>query len=60
LCVSVPYNRKGEPMTLLAQASIGIRDFEILEEVKPIDTHNADHQLAESTTMQSESGGEQS
>jgi Cu-processing system ATP-binding protein len=40
LCVSVPHNRKGEPMTLLAQASIGVRDFEILEELKPIESHD--------------------
>ena len=44
LCVSVPHNRKGEPMTLLAQASIGVRDFEILEELKPLtDTDPQDH-----------------
>ena len=33
LCVSVPHNRKAEPMTALAKASIEIRDFEILEDV---------------------------
>jgi len=34
LCVSVPYNRKADPLNLLANASIEVRDFEILEEVQ--------------------------
>ena len=34
LCVSVPRNRKAEPMSVLAQAEIVVRDFEILEEAK--------------------------
>lgn len=33
LCVSVPRNRKGEPLTALANAAIQVRDFEILEDV---------------------------
>ncbi len=33
LCVSVPRNRKAQPLAALAQASIEIRDFEILDEV---------------------------
>jgi ABC-type multidrug transport system ATPase subunit len=37
LCVSVPRNRKGEPVSVLAQAEIVVRDFEILEEV--LDEH---------------------
>jgi len=32
LCVSVPRNRKAEPVSVLAQAEIVVRDFEILEE----------------------------
>ncbi len=34
LCVSVPRNRKAEPVSALAKASIEVRDFEILEEVQ--------------------------
>lgn len=33
LCVSVPRNRKGEPVSVLAKAEIEVRDFEILDEV---------------------------
>jgi len=33
LCVSVPRNRKGEPMSVLSKASIEVRDFEILKDV---------------------------
>jgi len=33
LCVSVPRNRKGEPMSTLSKASIEVRDFEILDDV---------------------------
>jgi ABC-type multidrug transport system ATPase subunit len=33
LCVSVPRNRKAEPVSALAKADIEVRDFEILEEV---------------------------
>lgn len=46
LCVTVPHNRKAEPMTLLAQASIGVRDFEILEELKPITINRPENQPA--------------
>lgn len=34
LCVSVPRNRKAEPVSVLAKAEIEVRDFEILEEVQ--------------------------
>jgi len=34
LCVSVPRNRKAEPVSVLARAEIEVRDFEILEEVQ--------------------------
>lgn len=34
LCVSVPRNRKAEPVSILAKAEIEVRDFEILEEVQ--------------------------
>lgn len=34
LCVSVPRNRKAEPVAVLAKAEIEVRDFEILEEVQ--------------------------
>lgn len=34
LCVSVPRNRKAEPVAILAKAEIEVRDFEILEEVQ--------------------------
>jgi len=37
LCVSVAYNRKAEPMGALAKARIEVRDFEILEEIKPVE-----------------------
>jgi ABC-type multidrug transport system ATPase subunit len=33
LCVSVPRDRKGEPMSTLANASIQVRDFEILDDI---------------------------
>tara|TARA_R110000868_G_scaffold241497_3_gene496999 strand:- start:804500 stop:805396 length:897 start_codon:yes stop_codon:yes gene_type:complete len=33
LCVSVPHNLKAEPLTVLANASIRVRDFEILDEI---------------------------
>ncbi|MBL4590430.1 MAG: ATP-binding cassette domain-containing protein, partial [Phycisphaerales bacterium] len=39
LCVSVPRNRKAEPVSILAKAEIEVRDFEILEEVRG-DTHD--------------------
>ncbi len=34
LCVSVPRNRKAEPVSVLARAEIEVRDFEILDEVQ--------------------------
>ncbi len=34
LCVSVPRNRKAEPVAVLARAEIEVRDFEILDEVQ--------------------------
>lgn len=34
LCVSVPRNRKAEPVSVLAKAEIVVRDFEILEEAQ--------------------------
>jgi Cu-processing system ATP-binding protein len=34
LCVSVPRNRKAEPVSVLARASIEVRDFEILDDVQ--------------------------
>jgi len=34
LCVSVPRNRKAEPVSVLARAEIEVRDFEVLEEVQ--------------------------
>lgn len=33
LCVSVPRNRKAEPVSTLARASIEVRDFEILDQI---------------------------
>ena len=34
LCVSVPYNRKAEPLSVLAKASIVVRDFDVLDGLK--------------------------
>ncbi len=34
LCVSVPRNRKAEPVSVLAKAEIEVRDFEILDEAR--------------------------
>lgn len=34
LCVSVPRNRKAEPVSILAKSQIEVRDFEILEEIR--------------------------
>ncbi len=34
LCVSVPRNRKAEPVSVLTRASIEVRDFEILDDIQ--------------------------
>lgn len=58
LCVSVPHNRKGEPMTLLAQASIGVRDFEILNDLKPVTDQSPESEFAQDSTPEPQSIGE--
>jgi ABC-type multidrug transport system ATPase subunit len=60
LCVSVPHNRKGEPMTLLAQASIGVRDFEILENIEPSERIESNTHPDDALNAHKQSSGKQS
>ena len=59
LCVSVPNNRKAEPLTLLANASIGVRDFEILEELKPTENQKPENHIPESQPAKNAPDGPQ-
>lgn len=42
LCVSVPRNRKADPVSLLARASIEVRDFEVLDDIQLNSSTNQD------------------